>query len=814
MKFIRITEHLLGRFLLLIASAAFLSAAPFVLVENGAPAAVIVVAGSTSESVNDAVDELNYWLERIAGVGLPVIEASEWNGSDPYVAIGSSSLTETKGWSREPFSQEEARVFIEEDGIGLLGNDSAPSPDVEWTGTYYAVLEFVQQELGVRWIWPGPSGEVFTPRSRVVAELGSWSWSPDLFVIRMLRNGYSGSLARSSARSMKTYFDITLDPEKWGGLGEEHDQWLKRERMGYPTNIAFGHAFSKWWDRYSETKPEWFAQPPEGLTQRGGHGVKLNLSNSELQDKIYADWYVEWQEDPIKNRNLNLAPNDSRGFDTRPETRAWDAPEVRTMTDKEVYNGSETVLTDRYVKFWNLLARRIKKVDPEATVSTYAYRNYQKPPLDQELQVESNVVIAYVGGEGYYPDEGFIRDEWKGWNDQGAQLSWRPNLLHGGHGIPYNYSKQLFDDFDFFRQHGLLGTDFDALVGNWSGQGLAYYVLAEQHSRPDASYEVLCEEYYSAFGPAAQQIQEFNEYFAELTQNGPDLLRRPGVVPRMTWGGWWIGHVRIIPMLLTPEVIAEGQRILAEAEEAVSVAQPIYSERVDLIVRGFTHTKLMSEAFAQLNLDDPMSAISHDDAIDVLRPLWDFRMNHLTDLAIPTARYFTIEQQKLQLWNSFRGNVPTKPESRKIYPLPDGWFFKADRDNLGNGELWQQDWSDEAWTPVEVAMPWRKSLPDEDDSQVVWYRLNFEVPELADTGELVVLRFGSVDAETKLWVNDQLVDERGYPHDGNYDSWAQSFEVDITSVAKSGAMNNLILRVESEQQNGGITGPVSLIIGD
>lgn len=791
------------------------------LTDNGEAKAVIVTADAANAATLDAVAELNYWLEKISGTALPVQTFAEWDGQGTFVAVGSSPLTQGKGWDSEPFAQEEARVFITDEGIGLLGNDNATYPGVQWTGTYYAVLEFLQKELGARWIWPGPTGEVYEKQTRLDPQPRQWTWAPDLTLMRTMRHGYSfgrGGLARPSLRDLKANFDIVPDAADWDRIEKAHDLWLKRERMNLSSSAKFGHAFVKWWQRYAQSHPDWFSRPPEGLTQHGGRGVKLNLSNPEVADKIFDEWHKAWKKNPAANRFLNVGPNDSRGFDTRPETRAMDAPQMQSLTDKEIYNGSEAVLTDRYVRFWNGLAKRVKEVDPQAQVTTYAYRNYRKPPLEDSLMLEPNIVIAYVGGEGYYPDEPFIRSEWKGWSDHGAQMFWRPNILQPGHGIPYSFARALYDDFAFLRAQGnMLGTDIDSLIGNWSGQGLVYYVLGEQHSRPEATYEELSNEYFSAFGPAEDSIRKFYEYFEKRTWEAPEMLREPGVVPRMTWGGWWIGHMRIVSEFLTPEVIAEGNKLLEQAQAQVAGAQPIYRERVDMVVRGFTHAELMANAFRELNVNDPQVRINPKQARKVLQPLWDFRMKHMTDIAVPVARYFALEQRNMQLWNAFRGEG-SRPAARvHTYPLTEGWRLRADAANEGIAAHWyEKDVAGEqtGWLPASVDKPWRRAVPALPQTEIAWYRLVFEVPELADTGELVRLRFGSVDAETQLWINGVKVDERGYPHMGNYDSWAEAFDVDITSAVRGGAQNILIMRVESERPNGGITGPVSLVIGN
>ena len=56
-------------------------------------------------------------------------------------------MTEQNQWDEGEFRQEEARVFIATDKLGLLGNDTAPYKGLTWRGTYYAVLELVQSDL-------------------------------------------------------------------------------------------------------------------------------------------------------------------------------------------------------------------------------------------------------------------------------------------------------------------------------------------------------------------------------------------------------------------------------------------------------------------------------------------------------------------------------------------------------------------------------------------------------------------------------------------------------------------------------------------
>jgi hypothetical protein len=789
-----------------------------VLVCEGEPRFTIVTPDVVSGAVTEGVNELNYWVKRITGVELPVATLSEWDEKTPYIAIGKSALTTRNDWDSGEFEQEEARVFIGTDRIGLVGNDATPYLGVNWQGTYYAVLEFVQKGFGVRWIWPGPSGEVFTARRTLEVPVGAWIWAPRLPLVRRLRNGVNSRSTADRAQELFRY--VSRKPEAYRAMAQlERDQalWLKRQRMNQSSNVQFGHAFTDWWDLYGKDHPDWFARPPEGVTQLGGRGVKLNLSNPEVHDKIVADWQRAWQAAPSENMILRIGPNDSRGFDTRPETRAWDAPELARFSDKEIYNGSEPVLSDRYVKFWNIIARRVAAIDPAVRLTAYAYRNYRTPPVGAE-GLEDNIIIGYVGGEGYYPDERFVAEEWLGWAERGAKMIWRPNLLQAGHGVPYSFSRALYDDFRLFLDHGMLGTDFDSLTGNWAGQGLAYYVLAEQHSRPEASYEELAGEYYAAFGPAAEAIRSYMECFEHRTSVMPEVMRTEELSPRETWGGWWIAHIRLIPLFLTPEVLATAEGFLAKAEQAVATVEPIFRDRVELIRIGFDHARLMAEAFTQLRVADPQARVDYSKAQEILQPLWDYRLATVGHPLLPVAKYLVSEEERLGLWKAFRETTssspgpPLGPGRVSMRSLDQGWLFRADPTNVGVGEQWFGPESDlREWQAVAVRKPWRESLPDVAESKIGWYRLTFDIPDHADTGSRLFLVFASVDAEVSLWINGQMFYERGYPHQGNYDSWNESFWLDVTDILEDGARNVLILRVESESKNGGITGAVSLL---
>jgi hypothetical protein len=86
--------------------------------------------------------------------------------------------------------------------------------------------------------------------------------------------------------------------------------------------------------------------------------------------------------------------------------------------------------------------------------------------------------------------------------------------------------------------------------------------------------------------------------------------------------------------------------------------------------------------------------------------------------------------------------------------------------------------------PVESALSGVKKPLWKDER--LWYRRTFEVPPLSDSKRLL-LHFGAVDWESKVFINGQFVGE----HRGGYDA----FSLDITDSIKRGETNELVVAV-------------------
>lgn len=778
----------------------------FTIVEDGLAKCVILISNEPSLADLDAVKELNYWIETITGTSLKVIESDQWDRKSPYIAVGESLVTKENGWKVDDLGFEEAKVIIEPQRIGLLGNREIPEGKVPWPqsfeaiqprsvskspikgttgpGSYYAVLELVQKEFNVRWIWPGKLGEVYLKRPTLKVQSGEWTWEPAGSLFRNIRQSYI-----SFAKNYERTFGITVSPEQLELVVSQYDQWRKRQRMNRPEPIGSTLTFMYWWDRYYKKHPDWFAKAAEGRKALTRGLAKLNLSNPEVVDQVVNDWQRGMRTNPELRYYLNITPNDLRGFDTRKETRALDAPEMQSLTDEEIWISDKAILSDRYLYFWNAIAEKVAAINPDTRLMTFAYDRYRKPPL-MGGRVAGNLILGFVGGEGFYPDEPDTLNEYMGWRQLGAQLYWRPNVFYCGHGIPYLYSKRLYQDVSTMIQNGLLGSDYDSMTGNWATQGLNYYIAAELHNRPEASYETLSSEYFAAFGKAASVIADYHHYFEQLTAEKAPLLRNKKLVSNESWGRFWRGHMRFVGIVFTDEVLRRGDELLRQAEEAVKDESLFEQERVAFVREGFEHVRLMADTFRNIGLHLPDEPLKLD--YEKLEPLWKARQKNLLSLAYNGTILFGHEQIQFGIWSDFIHNSRFIDENVNQLPLVEGWQWAS----IAKGDhTWREDKSAAVWKPLDQLEPF---VSHADEERV--YRTVFDMPQLLDSRQYATLRLDGVSDDFTLWINGRQVPAAEYRPLKGRGTKAKDIAINILDYVKQA--EPVIIEIKSKKISG------------
>lgn len=503
-----------------------------VLVREGEPASVILLADRSTKTARRAAKELQTWLWRISGARLSIQAESDYKEESGQVPIlvGDTGQTARLGLRSADFDLEELRIRTFPGCLVLLGDDERPD-GLRLEGTLWAVMTFLEQELGVRYLWPGELGRVVPRRKTVEVGPIHTRFAPRLRQRRIRNLGYSDRIQRG------------LDRLGWSReTFEEHHagaaSWFDFHRIGGSFRGSYGHAFGDYWQRFHEDHPDWFALQPDGTRDNsradGGHRARLCVSNRGLIEQVAKDCIERMRRSPQLD-TVSISPNDGSGgatFCQCTACRAWDAPEGRKIELRDPRGGSfeHASLSDRFVRFYSAVAGITAGEEPERSLGAYAYSVYKLPPVHAELH--PNVVVGFVPPPNTYLNQHARREmleSWQGWSRAARKLFLRPNFLRAGFGCPVVYVHRLAEDIRFFADNGMLVTDFDCCAQHWATDGLNYYVLAKILWNPAADVDAIITDYCRAgFGPASDPVKRYFTLLEELTTGVAEAGRYEG----------------------------------------------------------------------------------------------------------------------------------------------------------------------------------------------------------------------------------------------------------------------------------------------
>ena len=252
---------------------AFLLAASLTLVNDGRPAATIVLERRPTKAAQLGAFELQHAVKLITGAELPIAaDGSAVAGN--RIRIGSG----------EGFRREEYEVRFDADGVSLLGHDDAEFGKVDYRdertfpriyaslhSSLFAVYDFLEKGCGVRFYMPGEMGIAYEPRKTLVAEMDDVRREPSMDAIRFSTMMKSPLLGKQTASERER----RLLQYRW------------RMAMNYGmSNHNILRLYAEYWDKspvhpigaklFRERKPDLFAKGYEG---RGEGGLKFLFPN-------------------------------------------------------------------------------------------------------------------------------------------------------------------------------------------------------------------------------------------------------------------------------------------------------------------------------------------------------------------------------------------------------------------------------------------------------------------------------------------------------------------------------------------------------
>ena len=600
----------------------------------------IVLSATPNGVEKAAAEELVYHFRKAFGKKPDVVHEDGFDAAKyPFhIYLGATKAATAAGLPVGVLAEEEHVVKTAGNGLFLLGCDSDATYEevvgvwpVASRGTLYAVYDFLENEMGVRWLWPGETGEVVPKRTALaVCDLDRRAQEP-----LEMRHYFGGGCA------VKTGF--TSDARAQAFVQAQR-KLLLRQRLGKRHNFNSGHSFAQWWNNYGKTHPEYFNLLPNGkrMPHRAPTICTMCVSEPGVWRQRVEEWRKWWAK-VSKERHapypwVNCCENDSSGLCTCERCRSWDGPDPRFEispywngsmakdfdemwlgkkfpADIGIADGGRCVLSrlpwtngrlaaslsDRYVCFYNEVAALATKYQPDAKAIGYAYQNYLDPPL--KTRVGADTIIIFVP-RSYFPydaeESANFRRQWGGWVKMGAtRMVYRPNYMLACGNHPNDTARRILPDFAFAYTNGMFACQQDSLTGAWSAQAMHLYAMTRAMRDPLRGYEQARADMLSGFGAAAEAV---NRYFdkveahsAKWTSESYRQMGMKNITGRANnlgdVGGSFRNPNAVLGDFFDDRFIPECYAILDEAVRAAAGDAEIKA-RIEFLRKGLRDTEL------------------------------------------------------------------------------------------------------------------------------------------------------------------------------------------------------------------------------
>ena len=574
-----------------------------VLAEGGVAKARIVIAKRATRAAQFAAQELKWHLDRMTGAEWEIVSEEGVNGRDArstrvsgaVILVGESERTASKS---ADFGSQQYKVEVRPGAVELIGFDKPDFAKVVYEngtngvsgsgwpdfydaqGTLYAVYDFLERDLGVRWTDSTDYGTYVPKKGDLALSVGCRRGEP--FILSRTKsgkpNGYSPLLWNERSAEAKAYDAIAY---RRGGPKKSAAQkrlFLLRHRFGGERRFA-NHSFNAWPARFlkdgvhnadgkrakefEQYRPDYFAKGYPGYPQ-------LCYSNPDTIAQVVKDIRAYF-DGPVEKRrwgadNYCLEPNDNGSYCKCERC----TPQYEPERAKE--NGSDSTY---WFTFVNTVAREIAKSHPGMKISTLCYHDHEALPTG--IRLEPNVIVWFClssnrrpYSQNYEKQLGRMR-EWRAAYPGQPLAMWLYNtfpLETANHGnfrcFPGAFAHEAERQYRLFKEldarHGIFHCGFNGEVDN--------YLQLEWMIDPTRPADEMLDEYFASYGAAGKHLKDFyllcERRFCDRSLYQPADWRQSAA---LAWGK--LGDAPTMERL--GEMMAAAERAASTPEEKARV---------------------------------------------------------------------------------------------------------------------------------------------------------------------------------------------------------------------------------------------------
>jgi len=492
--------------------------------DNGRAGVSIVLPVAATDAEKDAAGELKRFLDRASGASFRIVTEDQ---ADTGLFVGRTKLA--RDWRlppTPPTPQQDEGFTIE------VRSDKKQAVIVGTIdmATKFAVYNFLDRFVGVRWFLPGRLFEVVPKHERLTLVDCRMEELPVLSGRKM---GSAIGTQRSADEADPQFGTPFVDYSDRKGVRIDTSRrdsiaarWGVRNLQsvdGRLSDTFHGHHMARIFTPYYFQDHKQYYPKRYRIEGAGApHGGSAAGWQPCTSDPGVLQVALDWGRDFYKNNPqhwawFSLGINDGGGWCNCDPCRALDEP-------RGSYRGF-AIRTDRYLKFVAQVASVMLEEFPDRKICLLLYSTLFVPPATMD-KLPPNVVGVITRDSFQYHDPEYLAEDLahdKRWLEVLNGNLYRYDYFGFGSLTPRYYPHRLAEDIRRMRDIGVQGVLAEDITV-WPMVGPSYYVASKLWWNPDRDVDKLINEFHATlFGPAAAPMARYWDRHEKVW-----LEKRPG----------------------------------------------------------------------------------------------------------------------------------------------------------------------------------------------------------------------------------------------------------------------------------------------